>query len=44
MILVTPAAPAGEPAVLPAEIEQLLDLSGYFRLASRPEWLTVYVR
>jgi hypothetical protein len=30
-----------EPAVLPAEIEQLPDLSGYLKLASRPEWLTV---
>ena len=32
-----------EPAVLPAEIEQLPDLSGYLKLASRPEWLKVRV-
>jgi hypothetical protein len=32
-----------EPAVLPAEIEQLADLSGYLKLASRPEWLKVQI-
>jgi type IV secretory pathway TraG/TraD family ATPase VirD4 len=30
-----------EEAVLPAEIEQLPDLVGYLKLASRPEWLNV---
>ena len=30
-----------EDAVLPAEIEQLPDLVGYLKLASRPEWLHV---
>jgi hypothetical protein len=34
---------ATEPAVLPAEIEQLPDLSGYLKLASRPEWVKVRV-
>ena len=34
---------ATEPAVLPAEIEQLPDLSGYLKLASRPEWVNVRV-
>ena len=33
-----------EPAVLPAEIEQLPDLSGYLKLASRPEWLKIKIR
>ena len=32
-----------EPAVLPAEIEQLPDLSGYLKIASRPEWMKVKV-
>jgi len=32
-----------EPAVLPAEIEQLPDLAGYLKLASRPEWVRVRV-
>jgi type IV secretory pathway TraG/TraD family ATPase VirD4 len=30
-----------EPAVLPAEIEQLPDLSGYVKLASTPAWFRV---
>ena len=30
-----------EPAVLPAEIEQLPDLKGYFKPASSPAWFTV---
>jgi type IV secretory pathway TraG/TraD family ATPase VirD4 len=30
-----------EPAVLPAEIEQLPDLSGYLKFASSPAWLKV---
>lgn len=30
-----------EPAVLGSEIEQLPDLRGFLKLASRPEWLTV---
>jgi hypothetical protein len=29
--------------VLPSEIEQLPDLTGYLKLASLPEWLTVTV-
>jgi hypothetical protein len=29
-----------EPAVLPSEIEQLPDLAGYLKLASRGAWLT----
>ena len=33
-----------EPAVMPAEIEQLPDLAGYLKLASRPEWMKVRVR
>jgi type IV secretory pathway TraG/TraD family ATPase VirD4 len=32
---------AVEPAVLPSQIEQLPDLEGYLKLASRPEWLRV---
>jgi type IV secretory pathway TraG/TraD family ATPase VirD4 len=32
---------AVEPAVLPSQIEQLPDLAGYLKLASRPEWLRV---
>lgn len=32
-----------EPAVLPSEIEQLPDLWGYLKLASRPEWVKVSV-
>jgi len=32
---------ATEPAVMAAEIEQLPDLAGYLKLASRPEWLRV---
>ena len=34
---------ATEPAVLPAEIEQLPDLTGYLKLASRPQWMKVGV-
>jgi hypothetical protein len=30
---------AMEPAVLPSEIEQLPDLAGYLKLASRAAWL-----
>jgi len=30
-----------EAAVLPSQIEQLPDLAGYLKLASRPEWLQV---
>jgi hypothetical protein len=30
-----------EAAVLPSQIEQLPDLAGYLKLASRPEWLRV---
>lgn len=30
-----------EPAVLGSEIEQLADLRGFLKLASRPEWMTV---
>jgi type IV secretory pathway TraG/TraD family ATPase VirD4 len=30
-----------EPAVLPSELEQLADLSGYLKFASSPEWLKV---
>jgi len=30
-----------EPAVLPSQIEQLPDLQGYLKLASRPQWLRV---
>jgi type IV secretory pathway TraG/TraD family ATPase VirD4 len=30
-----------ESAVMPSEIEQLPDLTGYLKLASRPEWLKV---
>jgi type IV secretory pathway VirB2 component (pilin) len=30
-----------EPALLPSQIEQLPDMSGYFKCASRPEWLAV---
>lgn len=33
-----------EPAVLGSEIEQLPDLHGFLKLASRPEWLTVKLR
>jgi type IV secretory pathway TraG/TraD family ATPase VirD4 len=32
-----------ETAVLPSEIEQLPDLAGYLKLASRPEWLKVEI-
>jgi hypothetical protein len=32
-----------EPAVLDSEIEQIPDLCGYLKLASRPEWLRVRV-
>jgi hypothetical protein len=32
-----------EPAVLPAEIGKLPDLSGYLKLASRPQWLRVQI-
>ena len=35
---------ATEPAVLAAEIEQLRDLEGYLKFASRPEWLKVRLR
>ena len=30
-----------EAALLPSQIEQLPDLAGYLKLASRPEWLRV---
>ena len=30
-----------ESAVLPAEIEQLPDRTGYLKFASRPEWIRV---
>jgi len=30
-----------EDAVLPSEIEQLPDLSGYLKLATSPDWLRV---
>jgi hypothetical protein len=30
-----------EPALLPSQIEQLPDLTGYFKRASRPEWMHV---
>lgn len=30
-----------EPAVMPSELEQLPDLEGYLKLASRPEWTRV---
>jgi hypothetical protein len=30
-----------EPAVLPAEVEQLPDLAGYLKFASHPAWLLV---
>lgn len=33
-----------EPAVLPSEIEQLPDLSGYLKLASTPHWRRVRLR
>jgi hypothetical protein len=33
-----------EPAVLPSEIEQLPDLAGYLKLASRPNWCSVQLR
>ena len=33
-----------EPAVMGSEIEQLPDLSGYLKLASRPQWLRVRAR
>jgi hypothetical protein len=32
---------AVEPAILPSQIEQLPDLTGYLKVASRPEWLRV---
>ncbi|HEX4377107.1 MAG TPA: type IV secretion system DNA-binding domain-containing protein [Steroidobacteraceae bacterium] len=32
-----------EPAVLPSQIEQIPDLCGYLKLASRPEWLRTRV-
>ena len=35
---------SAEPAMLPAEIEQLADLSGFLKLASRPEWLKIQIR
>ncbi len=35
---------AVEPAILPSEIEQLPDLTGYLKVASRPEWLRVRLR
>jgi hypothetical protein len=31
-------------AVMPSEIEQLPDLTGYLKLASRPEWLKIQMR
>jgi type IV secretory pathway TraG/TraD family ATPase VirD4 len=33
-----------EPALLPAQLEQLPDLSGYLKLASAPEWRRVELR
>jgi hypothetical protein len=33
-----------EAAVLPAELEQLADLSGYLKTAAAPEWLRVRLR
>ena len=33
--------PGIEPAVMDSQIEQLADLHGYLKLASRPQWLTV---
>ena len=33
-----------EPAVLGSEIEQLPDLTGYLKMASRPDWLSVKLR
>jgi hypothetical protein len=33
-----------EAAVLPAELEQLPDLSGYLKTAGWPVWLRVHVR
>lgn len=33
-----------ESAILPSQIEQLPDLCGYLKLASRPEWLRVELR
>jgi hypothetical protein len=33
-----------ETAVLPSEIEQLPDLTGYLKLASKAEWLKVQIR
>ena len=38
------AAGVIEVAVMPSEIEQLPDLQGYLKLASRPEWLRVAMR
>jgi hypothetical protein len=35
---------AVEPAVLASEIEQLPDLAGYLKIASRSEWLRVRLR
>jgi type IV secretory pathway TraG/TraD family ATPase VirD4 len=35
---------AVEPAILASEIEQLPDLAGYLKVASRPEWLRVRLR
>jgi hypothetical protein len=35
---------ATESALLPSEIEQLPDLAGYLKVASRPEWLRVSLR
>jgi hypothetical protein len=32
---------ATEFAILPSEIEQLPDLSGFVKLASRPEWMSI---
>jgi type IV secretory pathway TraG/TraD family ATPase VirD4 len=34
---------AVEAAILPSQIEQLPDLSGYLKVASRPEWLRVHL-
>jgi type IV secretory pathway TraG/TraD family ATPase VirD4 len=34
---------AVEAAILPSEIEQLPDLTGYLKVASRPEWLRVHL-
>ena len=32
-----------EAAILPSQIEQLPDLTGYLKMASRPQWLKVHL-